>query len=207
MSGLIKTTNVMTSLGKSTANIFQLNIFLIKFLMKTDKLMPHVKPSGYCNIFSEILSLRSVPTQCVCVPHGSHNNQRLFSLTALTDWLCSGDVMCFLWSTNRNYILSTVGNSVDWSHSGAVMYHSRYVEPRDGAASVIFSPQQEAVACFRCIENKVTVVKGSFLGAAEIGIVAVWAAWKFQVLPKIRQIGYRIVSDDQASARRRSLGP
>jgi hypothetical protein len=43
-------------------------------------------------------------------------------------------------------IRSTVNNYVDWSHSGAVMHYSEYMEPRDGAVSVLLSSQQEAVA-------------------------------------------------------------
>jgi hypothetical protein len=35
------------------------------------------------------------------------------------------------------FICSTVNNFLDWLHSGAVMHYSRYVEPRDGAMSIL----------------------------------------------------------------------
>jgi hypothetical protein len=44
----------------------------------------------------------------------------------------------------------TVNNFLSWPHSGVVMRYSRYVEPRDSAASVLLSSQQETVACLRC---------------------------------------------------------
>jgi hypothetical protein len=44
----------------------------------------------------------------------------------------------------------SIGNNcVDWPHSGAVMHNSGYVEPRDGAVSMLLSSQQEAVASVR----------------------------------------------------------
>jgi hypothetical protein len=52
------------------------------------------------------------------------------------------------------YIRSTVNNFVDWPHIGAVMHYRGYVEPRDGAVSVLLSSQQEAVACVRCIQKE-----------------------------------------------------
>jgi hypothetical protein len=91
------------------------------------------------------------------------------------------------WSLPFN-VRSTVNNFVDWPHIGAVMHYSGYVEPRDGAVSVLLSSQQEAVACVRCIQKESHVLKGSCLRAAEIENVAVWATGKRQVLPKIRQI-------------------
>jgi hypothetical protein len=42
---------------------------------------------------------------------------------------------------------STVNNFVDWTHSGVVMHYSGYMEPRDGALSVVLLSLQEAVAC------------------------------------------------------------
>jgi hypothetical protein len=50
---------------------------------------------------------------------------------------------------------------MDWPHIGAVMHYSGYVEPQDGAVSFLLSHQQEAVTCVRCIQKKVTVLKGA----------------------------------------------
>jgi hypothetical protein len=63
--------------------------------------------------------------------------------------------------------------------------------------------QLRACGVFR---KKVTVVKGSCLRAAEIENVAVRATGRRQVLPKIKQICSRNVSDDEASVRREVLG-
>jgi hypothetical protein len=49
---------------------------------------------------------------------------------------------------------STIKNSVDWPHSGAVMHFSGYVKQQDGVISVILSSQQEVVACVRCIQKE-----------------------------------------------------
>jgi hypothetical protein len=80
---------------------------------------------------------------------------------------------------NGTHVRSTGNNFVDWPHSGAVMHYREYVEPRDGAVSVLLSSQQEAVACVRaCVRacgvfrKKVTVVKASCLRVAKIENVA-----------------------------------
>jgi hypothetical protein len=39
-----------------------------------------------CTACFNTLKLCILPTQCICVPHGSHNKQRLFPQTALTGW-------------------------------------------------------------------------------------------------------------------------
>jgi hypothetical protein len=67
-------------------------------------------------------------------------------------------------------IHSTVNNFMDWPHSGAAIRYSGYVEPRDGAMSILLSSQQEAVACVQCIvfRKKANVVKGSCLRVVEI---------------------------------------
>jgi hypothetical protein len=76
-----------------------------------------------------------------------------------------------LFSRNSAYFLilpweliirTTVNNFVDWSHIGAVMHYSGYVEPRDGAVSVLLSSQQEAVACVRCILKESHCCEGQF---------------------------------------------
>jgi hypothetical protein len=72
---------------------------------------------------------------------------------------------------------------MDWPHSGAVMYYSRFMEPQDGAVSVLLSFQQEAFLCMQCIQ-KVTAVMGSCLRGAEIKNVTVLAMGKCQVLQK-----------------------
>jgi hypothetical protein len=59
-----------------------------------------------------------------------------------------------LWSALFLVIRSTFNNFVDWPHIGAVMHYSGYLEPRDGAVSVLLSSQQEAVACVRCIQKE-----------------------------------------------------
>jgi hypothetical protein len=51
-------------------------------------------------------------------------------------------------------VRSTMKNSVDWLHSGAVMHFSGYVKQQDGARSVLLSSQQEVVACVRCIQKE-----------------------------------------------------
>jgi hypothetical protein len=48
----------------------------------------------------------------------------------------------------------TVNNLVEWPHSGAVMHCGEYMEPRDGALSVLLSSQKEAVACVLCIQKE-----------------------------------------------------
>jgi hypothetical protein len=53
----------------------------------------------------------------------------------------------------KELIRNTVNNFMDWPHSGTVMHYSGYVEPRDGAVSILLSCQQEAVACMRCIQK------------------------------------------------------
>jgi hypothetical protein len=35
---------------------------------------------------------------------------------------------------------------MDWPQGGAVMHYGRYMEPRDGAVSILLLSQQEAVA-------------------------------------------------------------
>jgi hypothetical protein len=51
-------------------------------------------------------------------------------------------------------IHSTVNNFVDWPHSGAIVHYSGYVEPQDGAMSVLLSSQKEAVVCVWCIQKE-----------------------------------------------------
>jgi hypothetical protein len=46
-----------------------------------------------------------------------------------------------------------VNNFVDLLHTGAVTHYNRYVEPRDGAVSILLSFQQEAVVCMQCIQK------------------------------------------------------
>jgi hypothetical protein len=55
---------------------------------------------------------------------------------------------------------STVNNFVDWLHSGAVMHYSGYMEPRDGAVSILLSSQQEEVACMWCIQKEKSLLRG-----------------------------------------------
>jgi hypothetical protein len=43
------------------------------------------------------------------------------------------------------YIRGTVNNFVEWPFSGAVMHCSEYMEPQDGAVSILLSSQLEAV--------------------------------------------------------------
>jgi hypothetical protein len=63
---------------------------------------------------------------------------------------------------------------VDLLHSGDVMYYNGYIEPQDGAMSVLFSSQQEAVVCVCVVfRKKVTVVKGSCLGMVVIENITV----------------------------------
>jgi hypothetical protein len=50
--------------------------------------------------------------------------------------------------------MHTLNNLVDWLHSGAAMYCSRYVEPQDGAMSILLLSQQEVVACVQCIQKE-----------------------------------------------------
>jgi hypothetical protein len=47
-----------------------------------------LKPSGYCiyHLLEHTKTLRSTDRVCLCVPYGSHNKQRFFPWTALTDW-------------------------------------------------------------------------------------------------------------------------
>jgi hypothetical protein len=54
----------------------------------------------------------------------------------------------------NNIIHSTVNHFVEGPHSGAVIHYNGYVEPRDGAMSVLLSSQQEAVACVWCIQEE-----------------------------------------------------
>jgi hypothetical protein len=56
-------------------------------------------------------------------------------------------------------IRSTV-DFMDWPHSGAVMHYSGYMEPRDGAVSILLSSQQEAVACMQCIQKESRCCQG-----------------------------------------------
>jgi hypothetical protein len=51
-------------------------------------------------------------------------------------------------------IRRTVNNFMDWPYSGAVMHYSGYVEPRDGAVSILLLSQQEAVVCIWCIQKE-----------------------------------------------------
>jgi hypothetical protein len=52
---------------------------------------------------------------------------------------------------------------MEWPHSGAVMHCSEYMEPRDGAVSVLLSSKKSS--CVRALNA--SVVKGSFLRAAK----------------------------------------
>ena len=54
----------------------------------------------------------------------------------------------------RVTLCSAVNNFVDWQQSGAVMRYSGYVEPQDGALSVLVLSQPELVARVRCIQKE-----------------------------------------------------
>jgi hypothetical protein len=62
------------------------------------------------------------------------------------------------------------------------------VEPRDGGMSIFSHPSKKQLRACGVFRKKVTVVKDSFLRAAEIENVAVCATGKRQVLLKITQI-------------------
>jgi hypothetical protein len=51
------------------------------------------------------------------------------------------------------YLHIRINNFVAWPHSGAVMHYIGYVEPRDGAVSLIRLSRQEAVACVPSIQE------------------------------------------------------
>jgi hypothetical protein len=42
-------------------------------------------------------------------------------------------------------------NFMDWPHSGDVMHHSEYMEPRDSAVSVLLSSQQKQLCVCVCV--------------------------------------------------------
>jgi hypothetical protein len=43
---------------------------------------------------------------------------------------------------------------VDGLHSGVVMRCGKYVDPQDGAMSILLSSQEEAFACMLCIQKE-----------------------------------------------------
>jgi hypothetical protein len=43
---------------------------------------------------------------------------------------------------------------MEWPYSGAAMHYSEYVEPQDGATSILLLSQQEAVLCMPYIQKK-----------------------------------------------------
>jgi hypothetical protein len=51
---------------------------------------------------------------------------------------------------------------MDWSHNGTVMHYSQYVEPQDGAVSIVLLPQQETTACVQCIQKESHCCKGKW---------------------------------------------
>jgi hypothetical protein len=71
-----------------------------------------------------------------------------------------GFLPCRCLATIRGYIRGIVNNFVEWPHSGAVMHFNQYMEPRDGAMSVLLSSQKEAVACVLYIQKECHYCKG-----------------------------------------------
>jgi hypothetical protein len=64
-------------------------------------------------------------------------------------------------------IRGTVNNFVEWPHSGAVMHCSEYIEPRDGAVSVLLSSQKKQLRVCGVFRKNTIAMKGSFLRAAK----------------------------------------
>jgi hypothetical protein len=58
------------------------------------------------------------------------------------------------------HIRGRVNNFVEWPHSGAAMHCSEYMEPRDGAVSVLLSSQKEEDACLLCIQKECHCCEG-----------------------------------------------
>jgi hypothetical protein len=87
---------------RNDGNTFSKNTqLLLEFLFANSRNVVYINPlqtSGYYTYHLSLYTktLHSAPRVYLCVPYGSHNEQRLFPQTALTVGLYSGDVMCFL---------------------------------------------------------------------------------------------------------------
>ena len=80
----------------------------------------------YCAVRtgSLYIILRSAHTVYLCVLCGSENKQRLFSYTALTDWICNWDGVCLLRGTDCIFIFNS--DYLLWLNTGrdTEMYRS-----------------------------------------------------------------------------------